>query len=69
MSSYDYPDPGTDPAYCNGLAAKGKDSLDDCGRVDRYCLWCGFMLWASSNSDYCSLECVIRAELDSIDSE
>ena len=30
MSRYDYPDPGIDPAYCDGLAADDDDYCPEC---------------------------------------
>ena len=33
MSRFDYPDPGTDPAYCDGLAADD-EPIDDCMEED-----------------------------------
>ena len=65
MSRFDHSDPGTDPDYCNGLAADDEVELvDDRGRVDGYCLWCGFPL-VDEFSDYCSLLCAVAAKQDS----
>ena len=68
-SRYDYPDPGQDPAYCEGLAAEDEldieaGGLDDRGRGAGYCLWCGVPL-TSAASDYCSSLCAVAAEQDS----
>ncbi len=57
-SRYDYPDPGTDPAYCDGLAPDD-DTLE-------ICLWCGE--WHNVNPNawpYCSTLCAARAAVDS----
>ena len=69
MSRYDYPDPGQDPAYCDGLAADDDleieaGPLDDRGRGEGYCLWCGVPL-TNAVSDYCSSLCAVAAEVDS----
>lgn len=38
MSRYDYADPGTDPAYCNGISGRRSDGPKDMWRV---CSQCG----------------------------
>ena len=57
MSKYDYPDPGLDPDYCNGLSPDPIDS-------EPTCLWCGEPL-PVDQTDYCSAYCANLAELDS----
>lgn len=62
---FDYPDPGLDPEYCNGLS-----NLDDPGFC---CAWCseGFSdcLPAGEYYPYCSLGCSIAAERESQEEE
>ena len=61
MSRYDYADPATDPAYCDGLARDNDGSLPD-----ESCLWCGHVLPDDGPSTlYCSLRCAIAAVDDS----
>ena len=56
MSRYDYPDPGQDPDYCDGLSDDPEALL---------CLWCNEPLPsdAIANHDwYCSALCALYAE-------
>ena len=53
-SKYDYPDPGTDPRYCDSIS----DPPDG-----PTCLWCGAPL-PEGETDYCSSICSIHAEMD-----
>ena len=63
-SKYDYPDPGSDPEYCDGLAA---DDWRDGGLS--VCLWCGqeFIYDIPEERDYpyCSPLCATQASVDS----
>ena len=68
MGRYDYPDPGTDPAYCDGLSIDWRDEIDE-----HVCVYCGGPLparvrdaWEDPTGNiYCSHECVINAERES----
>ena len=55
MSRYDYPDPGQDRDYCDGLSADEPDAP--------LCLWCNEPLPADQ-TDYCSALCAYYAERD-----
>ena len=55
-SKYDYPDPGTAHAYCDGLSAHEEDP----------CLWCGGECDAGSPYlPYCGPDCAWAAERES----
>ena len=59
MSRYDYPDPGTDPAYCDGL------SPDDDAPIDPTCIYCGATIdYLDNHEPYCSALCACYADLD-----
>lgn len=62
-SRYDYPDPGSDPEYCNDLTS-------DEGNED-FCLWCNawFNLIPPQGASwpYCSPLCAAQAAVDSED--
>lgn len=57
MSRFDYPDPGIDPDYCNGLSDPP---------VEPYgCAMCGQIVSDDEKFfPYCSAECVSAAERD-----
>ncbi len=58
MSRYNYPDPGTDPAYCDGLAPD--EPLDD-----PTCIYCGAVIdYLDNNEPYCSALCACYADFD-----
>lgn len=59
-SRYDYPDLGSDPAYCDGLGADPPDPL--------YCAWCDAIYGDTTSfhpttdyDPYCSRLCAISA--------
>ena len=56
MSRYDYPDPGQDAEYCDGLAPE-PDELD-------FCIWCNARLWTPEHYPYCSALCGVMAVND-----
>ena len=53
-SRYDYPDPGQDPEYCDGLQAEDPEPV--------YCIWCGGVCGDPQNDPYCSWICSLDAE-------
>ena len=55
-SKYDYPDPGQDPAYCNGLTP-------ELGDLD-VCHWCNESYTNREYYPYCSSQCGLYAERD-----
>ena len=59
-SRYDYPDPGQDPAYCDGLAADAPVDMD-------MCAWCGQPYSDRAEYPYCSTLCAVLAELDTLE--
>lgn len=59
-SKFEYPDPGTDPAYCDGLTA-----FDDDAPEPPRCLWCGEPI--DDAYAYCSALCACYAERDSFE--
>lgn len=62
MSRYDYRDPGTDPAYCDGLAP----DLDE--PEGPRCIYCGELIpWLDNNEPYCSALCACYAMRDNED--
>ena len=63
MSKYDYPDPGQDPAYCDGLAAD--DPPDELG----ICAWCNEPYPGRAEYPYCSTRCAVQAECESQEDE
>jgi hypothetical protein len=67
MSRYDYPDPGLDSSYCDGLSTDGPD--DNGTYPDDHepyrCFWCDRLLSVSDASDYCSALCANYALVDS----
>lgn len=52
MSKFDYRDPGTDPAYCDGLSDEPPD-FD--------CLVCGNIEVDNTHFPYCSVSCERQA--------
>lgn len=69
-SRFDYPDPGTDPEYCNALAPEPEDTEPEVYELSAdtaVCAWCGERLYDDNFTPFCSSLCAIRAELDSID--
>ena len=62
MSRYDYQDPGTDSAYCDGLQADEFSELSPADELpDGHCIYCGR---ESVSGDYCSAACRIDAVED-----
>ena len=57
MSRYDYPDPGQDPAYCDGLVAEDPIDMD-------VCAWCNEPYTNREYYPYCSSPCGLYAERD-----
>ena len=47
MSKFDYPDPGNDPAYCDGTTARG-----DRRSQRRACAQCGADVWIGRREPY-----------------
>ena len=62
MSKYDYPDPGQDPAYCDGLAD------DDPPPTCETCAWCDDPYAGRAEYPYCSTLCAVQAEVDTSES-
>ena len=58
MSTFDYPDPGMDPAYCDGLEAEPDES--------NACVWCNELYTDQTSYPYCSAACAVRADSDSL---
>lgn len=59
MNRYDYPDPGLDAAYCDGLAPEYDGPT---------CIYCGEPLYEAEDSLYCPwASCAVLAELDSME--
>lgn len=60
MSTYDYRDPGTDPAYCEGLAAEDEQPI--------YCEYCSTEVDADvcdmAHAPFCSAVCAINAQAE-----
>lgn len=54
MSRYDYRDPGTDPAYCNGLSIEPLE-----------CILCGNLEDDDTHAPYCSASCARQADGES----
>ena len=54
-SRYDYPDPGTDAAYCDGLTLPVPD----------WCLYCNQPYEELTHYPYCGADCALQAEIDS----
>lgn len=57
MSRFDYADPGTDPAYCDGLSAEPEPVFE--------CVWCNSQVMEGDDDThypYCSDHCAINAE-------
>ena len=60
MPKYDYPDPGQDPAYCDGLVAEDP--------IDMYvCCWCHETYASWEYYPYCSSSCELYAEMDAVE--
>lgn len=57
-NGFDYADPGTDPAYCNGL---GDEPVE--------CLLCGNLMDNISDTPYCSESCARQADGESDEDE
>ena len=65
MSKYDYRDPGTDPAYCDGLATENDERLTDESTADMdVCAWCNEPYTNREYYPYCSSQCGLYAERD-----
>lgn len=61
MSRYDYRDPATDPAYCDGLAPDEPVDEPD----GPTCTYCSAPIpWLDNNEPYCSALCACYAARD-----
>ena len=59
MTRYDYPDPGQDSDYCDGLSDES---------TNERCFWCSQLFAEDSRGGYypyCGPQCAISAERDS----